>query len=221
MSNENVYLQLDFGSGNLYQYSKDGGEGFEKHTSSTGKESFRKYHKYGTEGTLSSVSVRDSAFGKQLSIGFEEGIFINFGLNDQKGNIDQYAEAVIKILPKVNKSDKLSVSPYKFRPEGEKYDKTGISFKVNNEKIKGLTNTYDDKNGKEVAGDIPKVIWKIDKLDKTKKKPDLASVEKKNDYLTDVLMEQTERLKWVNNGQQTAQPQASGSAQEEIDELPF
>ncbi len=215
-----TYLQLDYSTGHLFEYSANPKEGFEKHTSKTGKESYRKVHQYGADGVLNSVSVRDSNFGKQVSISLNDGAtYINFGLNDQKGNVDQYAESIIKYLPKVNKGDEIHIQPYKFKPEGEKYDKTGITVKVNGEKIQGLTNAYTNKEGKKVAGDVPAVIWKEDKLNKDKKKPDLSSVEKKNDFLIDVLMEQTERLKWVSNGQTAP---ATTTANDDLDQnLPF
>lgn len=214
---DKTYLQLDYKSGNLFEYSGTPKEGFEKHTSKTGKESYRKYHKYGVEGTLDSVSIRDSNFGKQLSISLEGGTYVNFGLNDQKGNVDQFAEQVIKILPVLNKGDNLKIAPYNFLPEGEKYNKSGITFAVEGEKVKGLTNAYYDKEGKLVAGDVPPVKWKKDALGTNK--PSAASLEEKNDYLTEVLAKQADRLKWTGSGQQpdhTPPPQEDTSS-----DLPF
>lgn len=219
MSQDKKYTQLDAMKGHLFEYSGTPKEGFEKHTSKTGKESYRKYYPYGVEGTLNSVSVRDSNFGKELSIALEEGVYINFGLNDQKGNIDQYAEAMIKVLGQMKKGDKVQIAPYKFLPEGQKYDKTGITVKVNDEKVQGLTNAY-YKDGKLVEGDVPAVIWKDDKLTPGKKKPDLASVAAKNDYLIDVLMEQAERLKWVGSAP-TAPQQQSSQEDDHLSDLPF
>lgn len=222
---QKTYLQLDYKSGTLFEYSADPKEGFEKHVSKTGKESYRKYHKYGAEGTLNNVSVRDSNFGKQISIALEDGIYVNFGLNDQKGNIDQFAEQIIKVLPMVNKGDQIKITPYNFLPEGEKYNKSGISFVVNGEKTKGLTNSYYDKEGKLVAGDVPAVKWKKDALGTNK--PSAASLEEKNDYLTGVLAKEAERLKWVGSGnsnESVPQPKESKSYDPpayEPDDLPF
>lgn len=221
MSQDKKYTSLDYAKGTLFEYSGTPKEGFEKHTSKTGKESYRKYYTYGLEGTLANVSLRDSNFGKEISIALEEGTYINFGLYDQKNNIDQYAEAIIKVLGQLNKGDKVQVSPFKFLPEGQKYEKTGVTVKVNGEKVQGLTNSY-YKEGSLVKGDIPAVEWKQDKLDKTKKKPDLASVAAKNDYLIDVVMEQTERLKWVGNGNNTpTTPQQQDNTEDTGDSLPF
>lgn len=198
MSNGKIYLQLDYKSGNLFEYSSTLKEEFEQHTSKTGKTSFRKYHKYGYEGVLNSVSVRDSDFGKQISIAFDEGVYINFSLSDQKGNVDQFAEAVIKVLPSLSKGDLVKVAPYNFIPEGEKYSKTGVSFTVNGEKVKGLTNSYYNQTGDLIAGDVPAVIWKKNALGVNK--PSAASLEEKNDFLSEVLVREAKRLAWKSGG---------------------
>lgn len=217
---DKTYLQLDYKSGNLFEYSGTQKEGFEKHTSKTGKESFRKYHKYGAEGVLNSVSVRDSDFGKQLSIALEGGTYINFGLHDQKGNIDQFAEQVIKVLPILNKGDQVKIAPYNFLPEGEKYTKSGVSISVAGEKVKGMTNSYYNKEGDLVAGDVPAVKWKKDALGTNK--PSAASLEEKNDFLTEVLAKEAERLKWVGSGQPAPQqPQSDSFKNVPADDLPF
>ena len=216
---QKMYLQLDYKSGNLFEYSKEPQEGFEKHVSKTGKESYRKYHKYGFEGTLNSVSVRDSDFGKQLSLAFEEGTYINFGLLDSKGNVDQFAESVIKVLPQLNKNDKVKISPFNFIPEGEKYAKTGVSVSINGEKTKGLTNAY-YKDGKLVKGDVPAIVWKDNPLGG--KKPSAASMEERNDYLLGVLTKEAERLKWEGNGStEGSHTTEYNGNQEDMDSLPF
>lgn len=204
---QKTYLQLDYKSGNLFEYSGTSKEGFEKHVSPTGKESYRKYFKYGAEGVLETVEIRDSNFGKQLSIALSEGenkTYVNFGLHDQKSNIDQFAEQVIKVLPILNKGSQVKIAPYNFLPEGEKYNKSGVTISVDGEKVKGLTNSYYNKEGELVAGDVPAVKWKRDALGTNK--PSAASLEEKNDFLTSVLAKEAERLKWVGSGQ--SQPSA-------------
>lgn len=197
MSQDKKYLSLDYKSGTLFEYSKDQKEGFEKHTSSTGKESYRKYYKYGVEGTLNNIQIRDSNFGKELSIQMDEGFIVNFGINNQKGHVDQFTESVIKVLPSLTKGDALKIAPYNFLPEGEKYSKAGVSISVNGEKVKGLTNAY-YKDGKLVKGDVPAVQYKESPLGG--KKPSAADQEKKDEYLLEVLAKETERLKWVGSG---------------------
>jgi len=212
-----TYLSLDYKSSNLFEFSSTPKEGFEKNVSSTGKESYRKYYKYGVEGTLNNVSVRESNFGRQLSIALDEGIYLNFGIADQKGNVDSNTEQLIKVLPELNKGDAIKIAPYRFLPEGSKYDKSGITVSVNGEKVKGLTNAY-YKDGVFVDGDVPAVKWVQDKLDKTKKKASLADLEKKNDYLLEVLAKEVERLKWVGAGSNAA---PASVPQQEEDSLPF
>lgn len=213
------YLKLDYKSGTLYEFSASAQEGYEKHISKTGKESYRKFYPKGYTGVLTGVSVRDGNFGKELSLSFENQVFVNFGIFDQKSNIDQYTEQVIKALPALELGSEITVFPYSFTPEGEKYSKTGVSFKKGEEKLIGLTNSYYDKNGDLVSGDVPPIRWKPNPLGGSKK-PSAADVETKNEYLIDVMTKQSERLKWVGNGNSAPAPQQS-SQEEENNELPF
>jgi len=197
------YLQLEFGSGLFFIYSKEEKQGFEKHTSSKGNVSYRKYYKEGVSGVLESVSIYDGSFGKQISMNIKNGedvYYVPIDIADQRGNVDNYAESLIKVLPKLNKGDNLTVRAYNFIPEGSKYSQIGVSISVNGEKLKGLTNAY-YKDGNFVEGDIPAITWKEDALGK--KKPSAASMEAKDDYLLAVLKEHTERLKWVQGENNT------------------
>lgn len=196
MSNSKIYLQIDYSSGNLYETSKVVKEGFEPHTSSTGKTTFRKYYPSGYEGVLDSVSVRDSDFGKQISIAFAEGAYISVGLANDKGNISTFAESVIKHLHLLNKGATVKVYPYNFKPEDSDFKRVGISFSVEGEKVKGLTNAFiNSKTGEVKEGDIPAVVWKVDGLGRNR--PTAASLEAKNDYLTDILVKEAKRLVWT------------------------
>lgn len=232
MALEKNYLQLEFGSGQFFDYSKDEKEGYVKHTSTKGNVSYRKYQKDGVSGVLESVSIYEGKFGNQISMNIKDGdnvYYVPVDIADQKGNVDTYAESLIKVLPKLNKGDNITVSGYNFTPEGDKYSKIGISVKVNGEKIKGLTNAYTDKDGKAVAGDIPGITWKKDALGKNK--PTAVTLEAKNDYLLGVLKSETDRLKWVQgesaqSSKPTAIPeqaftQATNSNENEVDDLPF
>lgn len=212
-------MSLDYRSGHLFEHSKDPKEGFEQHTNTKGAVSYRRYHPYGVEGVLNSVSVRDGSFGKELSLALDGGTYINFGLYDQKGSVDQNAEEVIKILPMLNKGQNIKIAPFRFKPQDSKYDKSGITFYIEGEKTKGLSNSY-YKEGELIAGDVPAVKWNIDKMSPDKKKPSLADVEVKNDYLLDVLSKEAERLKWVGSGQQAPQAEAR-KPQDESSTLPF
>lgn len=233
MAIQKNYLQLEFGSGKFFEYSQNEKEGYEKHTSSKGNISYRKYQKDGVTGILESVSIYEGKFGNQISMNIKNGedvYYVPVDVADQKGNVDTYAESLIKVLPKLNKGDNVTVSGYNFTPDGEKYPKIGISVKVGGEKIKGLTNSYVDKEGKVVEGDIPGLSWKKDALGKNK--PTAVSLEAKNDYLLEVLKKETNRLKWVQ-GETTAtstqaeeigapRPKtATNVSNSEPDDLPF
>src|SRR5690606_6285791 len=123
---------------------------------------------------------------------------------DQKGNVDTYAESLIKLLPQLEKGMNLTVKAYNFTPEGEKYAKIGVSLSSDGEKLKSkVTNAY-YKDGNLVEGDIPALVWKKDALGKNK--PSAVSLEAKNDYLLEVLKVQTDRLKWVQGETSTSAP---------------
>ena len=68
-----------------------------------------------------------------------------------------------------------------------------------------MTNAYTNKEGVFVEGNIPAIVWKKDALGKNK--PTAVSLEAKNDYLLNVLKEQTDRLKWIQ-GETTTQSSA-------------
>lgn len=223
------YLQLDFTSGNFFSYSGQEKEGYEKHVSSKGNESYRKWYNKGITGKLDSVSIYDGKFGQQISMNIKDGdevYYVPVEIADQRGNVATYAESLIKLLPALNKEDNVEVRGYNFVPEGEKYAKIGMSIKVNGEKVKGqLTNAY-YKDGNLVDGDIPAIEWKKNALGKNK--PSATSLEAKDDYLLEVLKVQTDRLKWAgsNSSNETPTQKETPKAKEPVsndepDDLPF
>lgn len=237
MSINKNYLQLEFGSGKFFDYSKEEKQGYDKHVSTKGNTSYRKYYD-SVEGVLESVSIYDGKFGQQISMNVKNGdevYYLPLNLYDQRGNVDSsYAESLVKLLPHLNKGDNVEVRGYNFKPEGEKYSKIGISIKVDGEKVKStMKNAYFKKDGSFVDGDIPAIKWKEDALGK--KKPSAASLEEKDEFLIGVLKKETDRLKWdgSTNTSSTEQPkqeaqqpktktaeQAFAPAEEE-DDLPF
>lgn len=236
MAIEKNYLQLEFGSGQFFDYSKDEKEGHEKHTSTNGNISYRKYYKEGVSGILESVSIYDGKFGKQISLNIKDGDNVYYApvdILDQKSNVDTYAESLTKVLHKLSKGDNINLKAWNFVPEGDKYSKIGITVTVGGEKLKGLTNAYYDKEGNLVPGDIPAIVWKKDALGKNK--PTAVSLEAKNDYLLEVIKTQTDRLKWVQGESSpetpkpstpTATPQeafapATNVKEDDIYDLPF
>lgn len=223
------YLNLEFGTGKFFIYSKEEKEGYEKHVSSKGNTSYRKYFDE-VVGELGSVSVYDGKFGQQISMNIKNGDEVYYApidLYDQRSNVSTYGESLIKLLPKLKKGDQVAVRGYNFTPEGEKYAKIGISIKVDGDKVKSnMTNAY-YKDGKLVEGDIPAIKWKQDALGKNK--PSAASLEAKDEFLIEALKKETDRLKWVKGGEATPSKSETSPKKEkakvvvdkEEDTLPF
>lgn len=203
------YLQLEFGSGLFFEYSKEERQGYDKYTSTQGNVSYRKYYKDGVTGILESASIYEGKFGNQISLNIKNGediYYVPVDIADQKGNVDTYAESLIKFLPQLNKGINLTIKGYNFIPEGDKYSKIGISISIDGVKVKSeMTNSYVNKEGVLVEGNIPALTWKKDVLGKNK--PTAVSQEAKNDYLLEVLKVQTDRLKWVQGEQSTTSTQ--------------
>ena len=93
-----TYLQLDFGKKSMYIYSADEKEGFEKHTSAKGKETYRQYVN-AISGKITSAYFREGSFGPEfvliftdedgrysVQMGIEDSIFQNLARSIQ--NID-------------------------------------------------------------------------------------------------------------------------------------
>ena len=202
------YLQLEFSTGLFFKYSKNEEQGYEKHVSTKGNTSYRKYYKEGITGVLESVSIYEGSFGNQISLNIKNGndvYYVPVDIADQKGNVDTYAESLIKFLPQLEKGMNIAVRGYNFTPEGDKYAKIGISVSVDGQKLKAnMSNAYFNKEGVLVPGDIPAVAWKKDALGKNK--PTAVSLEAKNDFLLEVLKRETERLKWVQGENSSAPP---------------
>ena len=200
------YLQLEFSTGLFFKYSKNEEQGYEKHVSTKGNTSYRKYFKDGITGVLESASVYEGSFGNQISLNVKNGndvYYVPVDIADQKGNVDTYAESLIKFLPQLEKGMNIAVRGYNFTPEGDKYAKIGISVSVDGQKLKAnMSNAYFNKEGVLVPGDIPAVAWKKDALGKNK--PTAVSLEAKNDFLLEVLKRETERLKWVQGENSSA-----------------
>lgn len=204
------YLQLEFGSGQFFDYSKEEKDGYVKHTSiKTGKVSYRRYYKEGVSGVLESVSIYDGKFGQQISITIKDGdeiYYLPVDIYDQAKQVDNtYAESLIKLLPLLEKGQNVTITGYNFKPEDSKYSKIGMSIKVSGEKLKSeITNSY-YKDGELVPGDVPAILW-VEKLGK--KKPSAASIEAKDEYLLSILEAEEQRLTWKNSDNQTSSNEA-------------
>jgi hypothetical protein len=197
MSLSKKYLQLEFGSGKFFEYSKEEKDGYVKHTSTKGNISWRKYADDGISGILESVSIYDGKFGQQISLSVKNGdeiYYVPIDIYDQSKQVDNtYAESLIKILPQLEKGQNITITGYNFKPDDSAYSKIGISVKVSGEKLKStITNSY-YKQGELIEGDIPAIVW-VEKLGK--KKPSAASIEAKDQYLLDLLVKHEARLTW-------------------------
>jgi hypothetical protein len=173
MAKENIYLNLESGSGTLYQNSKTEQEGFVKHVNTKNTISYRKYFKMGVFGILRGVSIRPSSIGEQLSLAFEGAgdvmYYVSIPLRDMQQGISTYASAVISYLPYLVEGEPYKFSPWamerKDNPEKKNY---GVSFKYanieteeydNSTKINRLSFSY-YKDGEIVEGEVPAGIWK-------------------------------------------------------------
>lgn len=68
-----TYLQLDYGKKSMYIYSPDEKDGYEKHTSNSGKVTYRKYVNAVT-GKVTGAYFRDNNFGgTNFNLVFEDG----------------------------------------------------------------------------------------------------------------------------------------------------
>lgn len=190
-----IYLQIDYSSGNIFRYSKTEQEGYEPHTNTKGVVSYRQIFKKGLYGKLKGISLRDSDFGKEVSLAVEDKTgemnYLNMPLFDAKKNLASYAESFITVLPQLKVGNPYRFFAYNIKEEGQKYSKTGISVLPANleaetvdkeAKLPKLTYTF-TRDGKETKGDIPAIIWEED-FDGSK----TMNAKAKNKYLYDVLM---------------------------------
>ena len=238
-----VFLQLDYPTGTMFEWSATAKEGFDKHESENKKGqtviSYRKFYKKGVTGVLESMGLYDKKMGettiKQLSLTLKDGdniYYTPFNLYSQKGSFDTFAESVIKHLPNLQKGIEYTIYPYNFVPEGATKSSKGVSIKSGETKVERLSESYTKKDGESIVGDIPAIVYKEDKIDPSKRKPTAASLEAKEEYLAEVLKIACERLKWVSNGEaksNTETPKAQAPKQEststpkitDTDDLPF
>lgn len=187
---ENNYLQLDFGTGKFYQWSKEKKEGYDLHTSSKGTESYRKYFDKGVTGTLESASLYDAKFGQQISLRIKNGndiFYAPIALYDQKNNVDTYAKSLIAFLPNLKKGMEITISGYNFVPKEEKYSKIGVSIKSGEVKIERAF----------PYSDAPKLEFVAKRGSTTgKKAPTAVSLEAHNNFYLDKLEESIKPLIW-------------------------
>jgi len=176
----NVYLKIEYSTGKVYEYSKDEKEGFEKHTSEKGKETYRRYFPRGVYGTLRGVTIREVEFNgtktKEVSVAMRDkdqnNVYLNLPLFDGKKNITDYAEGVISYLGGLTQRNEYRIYPFNIPNENNpKYSTVGVSIKTANletEKVDEdsdlpkLKKSYTKKDGTKVVGEIPEIIFEKD-----------------------------------------------------------
>ena len=122
-----TYLQLDYGKKTMYIYSKEEKEGYEKHVTSTGTVSYRKYVN-AVSGKITGAYFRDSKFGGKefvliftdndgkysFSIGTEDSVFQNIARSID--NLD------------INNVVRLSIYESKSKTSDKTYFGTSLSY---------------------------------------------------------------------------------------------
>lgn len=171
MAKENKYLQIEFGTGNLFAYSKEEKEGYELFTSSKGNTSYREYHKEGVYGIYRGASIRETKFGKEISVHMVDidggNVYISFPLFDQSKDIAVYAEALIAFMPALQMNFVYRLFPYAMDRKGTEYKNYGVSIKHADMQEKTVREDYPldrlsytyTKDGVETKGDIPATKW--------------------------------------------------------------
>lgn len=166
-----IYLNAGY-DGTIYESLKTPKEGYEPHTSTKGKVSYRKVYKKGLYAIYKGMELRESKIGPQLSLTltdeFNNTIYFQVPFKDQKGDIDTFAEALIAYLPYLEVGQRYRFYAYKMEITGTTYFNTGISVKyanswetvVDEPKVDKLLPSYTKKaTGEVVIGHIPAVTW--------------------------------------------------------------
>lgn len=193
------YLELDERKAQFFEFSKEPKDGFEKNEPENGKISYRKYYDKGVKGVLKYINEREDEFKngkvKKLSLVLDNGedrFYVNFNILTAKGNMGQFVEQFIPMLPNMKQGESYRIYPYEMPSEYTDKDgnaRTGTNRGVsvytwdlaNDTKLVKVDRAH--RFGKD--GDIPDVIWtKVTKMGETKNIKD--DTERLN-FLYDVL----------------------------------
>lgn len=170
-----IFLELDQKTGNLYEFSKDAKEGFEKHVSTTGKESLRRVQKDGLIGKLKYINKKEEDFGKgkfEVAVIVVEDenkdlVYMKLPILDVRGSLNEYFQNLVTFLPNMKVGEAYRIFPYSM----------DTTYTAKNGEVKPTTNkgfavsTYDMDAGVKVdkveralkfgkEGDIPAVVWR-------------------------------------------------------------
>jgi hypothetical protein len=122
-----TYLQLDFGRKSMYIYSGEEKEGFEKHTTSTGKVSYRQYVN-AVSGIISGAYFRENNFGGTDFI-------LNFTDEDSKYSVQiSIEDSVFQVIARsiknidVSKVVRMAIYESKGKTNGKSYFGVSLSY---------------------------------------------------------------------------------------------
>lgn len=219
-----VYLQVEYGTGALYEYSKDAKENFVEHTNTKGAVSYRRVLNKGLYGKVTNVQRKDSNFGDQISITVvdENGTtnYVSIPMFDAQQNLSNYAEGFIVNLKGLVVGETYRIYPYAIETDSG-YTNRGISIKkadLNSltvtDQIEKYTQSY-VKDGEEVEGDIPKVEWK-QKMGKN-----VMDKDNKNDFLFKMFEKFISGDKQADIPKETKKQNAKPKQEPSEDDLPF
>ena len=171
----NAFLQAEWSTGNVFEYSKEPKEGFQEFTSSKGNVSYRRYLDAGLIGIYKGFTIRDSQFGKQISIAVvtQDGTmnYLQLPIFNEKNQLTPFTEGFTTYLPYLKADYIYRFFPYNIKDKaenGKEYTKMGMSVKyVMNDyatingahSVERMTQTYTTKTGEHVVGMIPEAFW--------------------------------------------------------------
>ena len=229
------YLQANY-DGTIFQYSKDQKEGFVEHKNTVGKISYRKYFNKGVDGELTGIFKRTNEYknnAEEVSLVLQNGEtenILTFPILNQGGDaLDEFAEALAFILPKMEKGRTYNVNNW-FMKKGDtvggevvKYNNKGVTVKLEGNKIKtGFTFEHIKGRGtadeKHVPGDVPMLKWK---MSAGKNRPTAVSKEARLNFSYDLLEAQVSRISGVAAAPQQNTNTPAAERDLAPDDLPF
>jgi len=166
------YYQLEYGSGKIFQYSKEEKEGYEKFTSSKGNVSYRKYLEKGLIGIFKGLTIKEGKFGQEVQVKVVNKAgdleILTLPLLTQSNSLTQYVDSLASYVPGLKVDYIYRFYPYAIEQEDSERVNRGVS-------VKHITEDFESVNGKfpverysytkmkdgevEEEGDIPPVKW--------------------------------------------------------------
>ena len=188
----NKYLGIDFKKAQFFEHSKEEVAGYEKYTSSKGNVSYRNFFLRGVRGEFKGIRLKEGNFGEQLQVGLEDnGTTYILSINTVNGNgyDKDYFIPLLQYLKSMVIGEIYLINPYRFTPDGEKYEKVGVSVKDASDKTieRGISLSY-YKNKELIEGDIPALNFELNER-KGKYELSKASLEARDKKIDSILVE--------------------------------